>query len=73
MTYLGTARLENGRVELPGSFHSAQRSTTYEAVDLGGDILLIASPLDRERLAQIEKIIADSIHANRKALEDLAK
>ena len=38
---------------------------TYEAVEIGGDILLMLSPLDRERLARVEKLAKESIEEHR--------
>lgn len=73
MTYLGTARIENGHVQMPDGFTSTKRPGTYEAIDVGGDILLIVSPLDRKRLEQIETLANRSIDEHRKSLEGLAK
>ena len=73
MTYLGTAQLQNGRVQMPDAFSASPRAASYEAIDLGGDILLVANPLDRKRIAQIEGLAIDSISEHRKSLEGLAK
>jgi hypothetical protein len=40
---------------------------------LSGDILLVPSPPDRERLARIEKLAQRSIEEHRKTLEGLAR
>lgn len=73
MNYLGTARIENGRVRMPDGFAGATRSNTFEAIEIGGDILLITSPLDRKRLDLIDALAGESINDHRKSLEGLAK
>jgi hypothetical protein len=40
---------------------------------VGGDILLLATPLDRERLKKIEELTGSSIRDHRETLEGLAK
>lgn len=73
MTYLGTARNDNGRVQMPDAFLAKQRTTMYETIDLGRDILLVANPLDRKRLERIAELADASIADHRSALEGLAK
>ncbi|MFN0135597.1 MAG: hypothetical protein ACKVS9_05695 [Phycisphaerae bacterium] len=73
MNYLGTARIENGRVVMPDGFAAARHSDTFEAIEIGGDILLITSPLDRKRLDLIDALVGESINDHRKSLEGLAK
>lgn len=73
MNYLGVARLENGQLRMPDGFTAIERGATYEAIDLGGDILLVANPLDRKRIERIESLAAASIADHRRTLEGLAK
>jgi hypothetical protein len=73
MKYLGVARQEKGKVVMPDSFKEAEEGKLYEAIEIGGDILLLPSPFDRERLAQIEKLARKSIEQHRKTLEGLAR
>lgn len=73
MKYLGPARNDNGRLQMPDSFGEDARAATYEALDIGGDILLVPSPLDRKRLEHIDALARASIEAHRKALEGLAR
>lgn len=73
MKYLGIARKEKGRVVMPDAFGEAEEGRLYEAVEIGGDILLLLPPLDRERLADIERLADRSISDHRKSLEGLAR
>lgn len=73
MTYLGTARIENGLAQLPDTFGATHRVTTYEVLDIGGDILIAAGPLDRARLERIKKLADDAIRDHRSTLEGLAR
>jgi hypothetical protein len=73
MTYLGAARIENGHVVMPDALGEQPRAQSYDAVEIGGDILLTRDPLDRERLAQIERHAAQSIADHRATLEGLAR
>ena len=73
MKYLGPATNENGRLRMPDSFGAEERAATYEALDIGGDILLVANPLDRKRLEHIEALAQTVINEHRKALESLAR
>ncbi|OGF67414.1 MAG: hypothetical protein A2Y62_02265 [Candidatus Fischerbacteria bacterium RBG_13_37_8] len=73
MKYLGVARKEKGKVLMPDSFDTEKDGKLYEAVEIGGDLLLLPSPLDKERLAQIQKLSALSIKEHRKTLKGLAK
>ena len=66
MKYLGVARKEKGQVVMPDAFQEAEEGKLYEVIEIGGDILLVPSPLDRERLAR------KSIEEHRKTLEGLA-
>ena len=72
MRYLGIARNEQGHLAMPDAFSEVEESKAYEVVEIGGDILLMPPPLNRERLAQIEQLAKRSIHEHRKTLEGLA-
>ncbi|HUU84831.1 MAG TPA: hypothetical protein VM243_15120 [Phycisphaerae bacterium] len=73
MKYLGIARTENGRIVMPDAFNEGAPGRTYEAVEIGGEILLLAGPLDRQRLARVDELARQSIHDHRSSLEDLAR
>lgn len=73
MRYLGTAKVENGHVIMPDGFDADVSVDTYEAVEIGGDIFLAATPLDRKRLERVGKLTAQSIDEHRKSLEGLAE
>ncbi len=73
MRYLGIARKENGQVLMPEGFQEVEEGRIYEALEIGGDILLISSPCDRERLTRIESLTKQSIEEHRRSLENLAR
>ncbi len=73
MKYLGIVQRENGTLALPDSFQEIREPRRYEAILVGGDVLLLSAPLDRERLKQIEELTDRSIEDHRKTLEGLAK
>ena len=73
MRYLGIAREHNGQILMPDSFTGAGQGATYEALDVGGDILLVPNPVDRQRLAKVERLAGQSISEHRKSLEGLAR
>jgi len=72
--YLGIARRVGDRIvissEVTGKLEEEQ---IFEIVEIGGDILLIPAPLDRRRMAYIEKLAKQSIEDHRQTLERLAK
>ncbi|MBM4294120.1 MAG: hypothetical protein FJ126_04350 [Deltaproteobacteria bacterium] len=72
MRYLGIARLEN-QVVLPDGFREIEAGRSYEVIEIGGDILLMPPPLDRERLARIDQLARQSIQEHRATLEGLAR
>lgn len=72
MKYLGIARKEKGKIVMPDGLREIEEGRTYEAVEIGGDILLASVPLDRERLSKIGQLAARSIEEHRKSLEGLA-
>jgi len=73
MKYLGIARKEKGQIVMPDAFQGVEEGQTYEAIEIGGDILLAPVPLDRARLARIEGLANRSIEEHRKSLEGLAR
>ena len=73
MKYLGIVKKENGTLAVPDSFKDVAEIRTYEAVQVGGDILLLSTPLDRERLKKIDALTESSIRDHRKTLEGLAR
>ncbi len=73
MKYLGIVKKENGTLRVPNSFNDVAENRTYEAVQVGEDILLLSTPLDRERLKKIDALTESSIRDHRKTLEGLAK
>lgn len=73
MKYLGIVKRQNGNLSMPDTFQEVATFHTYEAIQVGGDILLLSAPLDQERIKQIEKLANQSIDEHRKTLEGLAK
>ncbi|MBM4032602.1 MAG: hypothetical protein FJ291_12560 [Planctomycetes bacterium] len=73
MKYLGIAKRENGHLTLPDAFEAEVQGQRYEVVEAGGDILLLAAPLDRKRLQRIEELARRSIADHRRTLEGLAR
>jgi len=66
MKYLGIAKQEKSRIVMPDGFDSNAEGQTYEAVEVGGDILLVPVSLDRERISQIHSLAKESIKDHRK-------
>lgn len=58
---------------MPDAFRQVSDAPSYEAVEVGGDILLLPAPLDRERLQRIESLASESIAEHREALLGLAR
>ena len=73
MKYLGIVKRQNGNLTMPDTFQEVATFLTYEAIQVGGDILLLSPPLDRERMKRIEDLTNQSIKEHRKTLEGLAK
>jgi hypothetical protein len=73
MKYLGTARKEKGRMVMPEAFQEVEDGRTFEAIEIGGDIILLAGALEKERWAQIEELTKESIERHRATLEALAR
>ena len=73
MKYLGIVKRQDRNLTMPDAFQKAARPGDYEAIEVGGDILLLSAPLDRERLKRIEDLAKRSIGEHRRALEGLAR
>ena len=73
MKYLGIVKRQNGTLMLPDTFQEIAEPHTYEAIQVGGDILLLSPPLDQERLKRIEELAKRSIEEHRDTLERLAR
>jgi hypothetical protein len=73
MKYLGIVKRQNGNLMLPDTFQEIAEPHTYEAIQVGGDILLLSPPLDQERLKRIEELAKRSIEEHRDSLERLAR
>lgn len=72
MKYLGIARTEHDHVLMPDGFEDIANGRMFEVIELGGDFLLMPSPLDRQRLDQVNALAKQSIEEHRKSLEGLA-
>lgn len=73
MKYLGTAKKEKGRMVMPDAFQEVEDGRVFEAIEMGGDIILLAGALEKERWAQIEELAKESIKRHRATLEALAR
>ena len=73
MRYLGIAKKDNGIMVMPDAFEELSADQHFEVIEVSGDILLVPSPLDRERLAHIEALTKRSIEEHRRTLEGLAR
>jgi hypothetical protein len=73
MRCLGMAQRQEGRVLMPDAFKEVAQGQVYEVLEIGGDILHMPPPLDRERLALVEKLARKSISGDRQTLEGLAR
>lgn len=73
MKYLGIMKQEHGQITMPDTFQTIELQQRYEVVEICGDLLLLPSPLDRQRLARIERLTKRSIVEHRKTLEGLAR
>jgi hypothetical protein len=73
MKYLGIVKRENGNLTMPDTFQEVATLHTYEAIQVGGDILLLPAPLDRERIKRIEELTKRPIEEHRSTLEALAR
>lgn len=72
MKYLGVAKNENGRLQMPDGFAEAAPGAAFEAIEIGGDILLTQRALEPQRLAHIAELAQQSIDEHRRTLEGLA-
>ncbi len=73
MKYLGIVKRDNAKLSMPDAFQKVAPSDQYEAIEVGGDILLVAAPLDADRLKQIEDLTNRSINEHRPTLKGLAR
>ena len=73
MKYLGIVKREDGNLTIPDAFQEVTTPLTYEAIQVGGDILLLPAPLDRERIKRIEELTKLSIAEHRSTLDALAR
>ncbi len=73
MKYLGTGKKEKGRIVIPDAFQEVENGRLFEAIEMGGDIILLAGPLQKERWAQIEELAKESIKRHRATLEALTR
>jgi hypothetical protein len=73
MKYLGRVKRQGSDLKMPDSFREVAKTEVYEAIVVEGDILLLATPLDRERVKQIQDLTDRSIQEHRRTLEGLAR
>jgi len=73
MKYLGIVKRQNGNLTMPDAFQEVATLRAYEAIQVGGDILLLPAPLDRERIKKIQELAKRSIEEHRSTLKALAK
>jgi hypothetical protein len=73
MKYLGIAKRQGSDLKMPDSFQEVAKTEVYEAIVVDGDILLLATPLDRERIKRIQDLTDRSIKEHRRTLEGLAR
>ena len=73
MRYLGMARKELRHIIMPDAFDGGDEGGNYEVVEIGGDILLMPPPLDRQRLVEVERLAKLSIDEHRETLDGLAR
>ena len=73
MKYLGTARKEQGRMVMPDAFQEVEDGRVFEAIEIGGDIILLAGPLAKENWSRLEDLTKESIENHRATLEALSR
>ena len=73
MKYLGLVKRENGSLIMPDTFLQVVDRNAYEAIQIGGDIILVSATLDRQRLSRITNLAARSIEEHRATLKGLAR
>jgi hypothetical protein len=73
MKYLSTVKKEKGQVVMPDTFQEVEDGRVFEAIEIGGDILLLAGTLEKERWGRIEELAKESIEKHRDTLEALAR
>jgi hypothetical protein len=73
MKYLGIMKQEHGQVTMPGEFQTIEPGQSYEVIEIGGDVLLLPSPLNQKRMARVKKLTKLSIKEHHKTLDGLAR
>jgi hypothetical protein len=73
MKYLGMVKRQGSDLKMPDSFQEVAKTEVYEAIVVEGDILLLSTPLDRERVKQIQDLTDRSIQEHRRTIEGLAR
>ena len=73
MKYLGVVKQLDENLVMPDTFLGGESSDTYEAIQIGADLLLLGSPLSQERLQRIQKLADQSISEHRETLKNLAE
>ena len=64
---------KNGNLVMPDAFLELATQPTYEAVQVGDDVLLVSAPLDQRRLERIRSLADASIKDHRASLERLGR
>ena len=72
MKYLGIVTQHDGSLTFPDVAVEVGIKDTYEAVAVGGDILLMASSIDRPRVERVRRLASQSIEDHAQALKGLA-
>lgn len=72
MKYLGIVMQHDGSLTFPDAAVEGGIKDTYEAVAVGGDILLLASSFDRQRVERVRRLARRSIAEHKQALKGLA-
>lgn len=78
MKYLGIVKSEKDKMILPDNFVKevvslqGEEPLLYEAIEIEGMIVLMNSPINRNRLALIEDLTQKSIQEHRTSLDGLA-
>ena len=73
MRYLGIARKEKDQVLMPDTFQEMEEGRVFEVIEIGGDILLLSNPWEKDHLTRVEQLAKESITQHRQTLKDLAR
>ena len=71
MRYLGIAKKQKEKITMPDGCEDLVKDIEYDALEINGRVLLIPSPLDREKMSLVERLADRSIKRHRKTLEGL--